>query len=249
MTDPTFLPGVPAALVLSALRRSPGNELTTGKFNSPDSSAALAANAFGWFLERPALLPALPDVPMGQPEQVEIEAEMHFPWRGGRHPWLDAALTTATTLVGVECKRFEPFRPGKTTTFSEAFDDRDWGEGMAPFTALRRALAAGRVAYQTLDAAQLVKQAYGLRTQALKRARGAVLVYLYAEPQVWASGKLVDPARIALHRSEITRFAAAVHGADVTFVALRWSTLLDQWARTPALADHAKAITARFGAL
>lgn len=249
MTDPTFLPGVPAAAVVAALRRSPGNELTTGKFDSPDSSAALAANAFGWFLNRPTLLPPLPDVPMGQPEQVEIEAEMHFPWRGGRHPWLDAALTTPTTLVGVECKRFEPFRPGKTTTFSEAFDDRDWGDGMAPFTALRRALINGRASFQALDASQLVKHAYGLRTQGIKRARGAVLVYLYAEPKVWASGKPVDPARIALHRTEIARFAKAVHGADVAFAALRWSTLLGQWAGMPALSDHAKAVTARFGPL
>ena len=72
--DPQFLPGVPAQAVLSALRRSPGNELASGKFASPESSAALAANAFGWFLDRPGQLPPLPDVPMGQSEQVEVEA-------------------------------------------------------------------------------------------------------------------------------------------------------------------------------
>ena len=43
-----------------------------------------------------------------------------------------------------------------------------------------------------IDAVQLVKHAYGLRTQGLKRARGAVLVYLYAAPARWANGKPVD---------------------------------------------------------
>lgn len=55
MTD--FLPGVPAEAVLAALSRSPGNELASGKFASPESSAALAVNAFGWFLDRTGTLP------------------------------------------------------------------------------------------------------------------------------------------------------------------------------------------------
>jgi len=186
MTD--FLPGVPDAAVLAALSRSPGNELASGKFDSPESSAALAVNAFGWFLERPQALPPLPGVPMGLPERVEVEAELHFPWRGGRHPWLDAAITTATTLVGVEAKRYEPFRPGKASTFSEAFDSRDWGKGMARYTALRLALTEGRQSYRCLDAVQLVKHACALRTQSLKRGLGAVLVYLHAAPATWASG-------------------------------------------------------------
>ncbi len=246
---PDFLPGVPAETVLAALSRAPGNEFASGKFDSPESSAALAANAFGWFLDRPALLPALPNVPMGQPETVELEAEMRFPWSGGRHPWMDVALTTATTLVGVESKRYETFRPGKTTVFSEAYDSRDWGQGMAGYDALRAALSDGRLTYRHLDAAQLVKHAYGLRTQAQKRARGAVLVYLHAAPTAWANGKPVDPAALRAHAAEVRDFAARVKGQDVTFAALSWADLLKQWAGVPALADHAAAITARFGVL
>ena len=59
----------------------------------------------------------------------------------------------------------------------------------------RQALASGRQSYRHLDAVTLVKQAYALRTQSVKRARGAVLVYLHAEPQSWANGKPVDPKR------------------------------------------------------
>jgi hypothetical protein len=246
---PDFLPGVPADAVHSALSRAPGNELASGKFDSPESSSALAANAFGWFLDRPALLPALHGVPMGRPDVVELEAEMRFPWSGGRHPWLDAALTTATTLVGVESKRYEPFRPGKATTFSEAYDSREWGPGMAGYDALRAALSDGRLAYRHLDAVQLVKHAYGLRTQAQKRARGAVLVYLHAAPAAWANGKALDPAAIRAHAAEVRDFAARVKGQDVTFAALRWADLLKQWAGVPALTDHAAAITARFGVI
>ena len=249
MIDPSFLPGVPAEAVLAALRRAPGNELASGKFDSPESSAALVANAFGWFLGRPRALPPLPGVPMGQPEEVEIEAEMRFPWSGGRHPWMDAAITTATTLVGVESKRYEPYRPGKASSFSEAYDSRDWGKGMARFTAMRKAMVEGRQAYRSLDAVQLVKHAYGLKTQSVKRARGAVLVYLYAEPAEWASGKPVSPDAIARHRAEVADFARAVRGDDVTFVTLRWSDLLSQWSREPALFAHATALRGWFGAL
>jgi hypothetical protein len=242
-----FLPGVPGDAVLAALRRSPGNEVDSGKFGSPESSAALAVNAFGWFLDRPGALPPLPGVPMGRPEAVEVEAEMRFPWAGGRHPWLDAAITTATTLVGVESKRYEPFRPGKTTSFSEAYDSRDWGAGMGRFTAMRLALCAGSRFYRHLDAVQLVKHAYGLRTQGIKRARGAVLVYLHAAPAAWASGKPVSVEAIERHDAEIADFGEAVRGDDVTFVALRWADLLAAWSEVPTLAAHAAAVQARFG--
>jgi hypothetical protein len=247
MTDTPFLPGVPAEAVLAALRRSPGSELASGKFDSPESSAALVANAFGWFLDRPAALPPLPCVPMGQPESVEIEAEMRFPWSGGRHPWLDVAIATATTLVGVEAKRYEPFRPRKAVAFSEAYDSRDWGPGMARFAAMRLALASGRQSYRHLDAVQLVKHAYGLKTQGVKRARGAVLVYLHAAPAFWASGKPVDPALTRRHEAEIADFAHAVKGDDVIFVPLRWADLLADWSRHPATAAHAAAVTGWFG--
>ena len=246
---PEFLPGVPVQPVLDALTRAPGNELSSGKFTSPESSSALAVNALGWFLTRPRQLLPLPGVPMGLPLSVEIESELRFPWSGGRHPWLDAVITTATTLVAVESKRYEPFRPGKATAFSEAYDSRDWGPAMSGFTALRLALTQGRKTYRHLDAVQLVKHAYGLRNQATKRARGGVLVYLHAAPATWANGKPVSPQAIAAHQAEIADFAQAVKGDAVTFVPLRWSDLLAQWAGVPALAAHAAAVQARFGPL
>ena len=244
MTDLSFLPGVPAEAVMAALGRLPGSDL-----DSPDSSSALVANTFGWFLDRPRQLLPFPGVPMGLPETVELGTEMQLPMRGVRHPRLDAAVTTPTTLVGIVSKRYQPFRPAKVTTFTEPFDGRDWGPGMAHYGALRKALVAGQQSFRHLDAVTLVKQAYALRTQAVKRARGAVLVYLHAEPQNWASGKPVDTKAIARHRAEVTSFARAVKGDDLTFVALTWAELLAQWSKTPALVAHAAAVKGWFGGL
>ena len=249
MQSGRFLSGLPAERIETLLSRSPGSELATGKFDNPDSSAALAANAFGRFLEHPRGLPPLPGVPMGTPQEVTIEAEMRLPWSGGTHPWLDAAATTSTTLVGIESKRYEPFRPARTAVFPDAYEKRDWGPGLARTTALRRRLITGEAAFRHLDAGQLVKHIHGLRTQGIKRAKGVVLVYLYAEPPLWSSGKPVDPAAITRHREEVTRFAADVRGDDVVFIALRWSDVLAQWRAIRALAPHAKALEDRFGTL
>jgi hypothetical protein len=244
MTDLSFLPGVPAEAVVAALGRLPGSDL-----DSPDSSLALVANTFGWFLDRPRQLLPLPGVPMGLPETVELGVEMQLPMRGTRHPRLDAVVITPTTLVGIASKRYQPFRPAKSVAFTEPFDSRDWGPGMARYGTLRQALTAGQQTYRHLDAVTLVKQAYALRTQSLKRARGAVLVYLHAEPQSWGNGKPVDPAAIKRHRTEVASFARAVKGDDVTFVALTWAGLLAQWENAAALAAHAASVRGWFGGL
>lgn len=244
---PNFLPDLPVEAILEALRRSPGNEINSGKFDSDESSAALVANGFGWFLERPGDLPLLPGVPAGKALSIELEAEMRYPWGGGRHPWLDVAITTHTTLIGIESKRYEPFRPKKNTGFADVLARPVWGERMGRYIKMQHDLVSGAVVFETLDAVQLVKHAYGLRTRAEKRATGAVLLYLYGEPATWGSGKPVDAARIELHRREVQAFGAAVAGDEVVFVSLRWAVLLRQWARVPKLAAHAEAMRARFG--
>ncbi len=54
-----FLSGVCAEHVLARLDAAGGYEVTSGKLAHPESSSALAVNAFSWFIERPALLPPL----------------------------------------------------------------------------------------------------------------------------------------------------------------------------------------------
>ncbi len=242
----SFLPDLPVEGILECLQRSPGHEYRSGKMDSPESSAALVANAFGWFLHRAAQMPALQGVPSGQITSVTLEAEMRYPWKDGRHPWLDVGMETATTLIGIESRRYEPFRPAKASGFAEVYDRPVWREKLPRFTQLRDDLVKGDVGFESLDAVQLIKSAYGLWTRAEKRATGAVLVYLYADPVHWANGKPVDVVRKALHRRELAEFSKRIAGDGVTFVRLRWGDLLAQWSAVPALADHVAALRARF---
>lgn len=132
-SDPLqFLEGVARDHVLDRLRKAGGNEVKSGKLGSDESSAALAVNTFGWFIERRELLPPLPGMaPAAKVLLVDVEYCARFPWRGGRHPWLDAVVETDTQLIGVESKRFEPYRDKKTVLFSEAYSRDKWGRRWA----------------------------------------------------------------------------------------------------------------------
>ncbi len=240
-----FLPGVPKGLVRAALGKAGGNEIASGKLDSPESSAALAVNAFGWFIERPAILPPFP--PLSEIDwpatRVDVEYQMRFPWRGGRHPWLDAAVATEGHIIGVESKRFEPFRDQKTISLSEAYDRDVWGEHMTPFTEMRDRLRSKAASFVYLDAAQLVKHAFGLVTEGRRRDKAPVLLYVYAEPA--HRGKITIPAEaLACHRAEIATFATAVAGAEVRFAACSWREWLAIWAGSSRI--HADALINRF---
>ncbi len=222
MTDSGFLPGVAVQHVLGRLAKAGGNEVESGKFASPESSAALAVNCFGWFIPRPELLPPFPGLRAAFPaELVDVEYQARFPWAGGRHPWLDAVVITASHLIGVESKRFEPFRDKKSVSLSSAYDRPVWGDAMGPFEVMRDRLRSGDAVFRYLDAAQLVKHAFGLVTDARRTGKRPILVYLFAEPAELA-GKAIAPSVLAQHRDEIAVFAAAVAGTEVAFEAVSY---------------------------
>ena len=50
MLQDRFLPGVPGDDIERILNAAPGDEIKSGKFDSPESSSALAVNTFGFFL-------------------------------------------------------------------------------------------------------------------------------------------------------------------------------------------------------
>lgn len=239
-----FLAGVPAHKCMAALTEAGGNEVESGKLLSPESSAALAVNAFGWFLERPGAVPAFPCLAdLDWPAvKVDVERQMRFPWSGGRHPWLDAAVETRTSLIGVESKRFEPFRDAKAGQLSPAYDRDVWGEGMQPFTALRDRLRQSN-SFRFLDAVQLVKHAFGLVTEGRRVGKQPVLLYLFAEPAELA-GKPIPQRSIDAHREEIAEFARSVSGAEVRFAACSYREWLGTWSGAPAA--HGLAVLNRF---
>lgn len=123
----------------------------------------LAVNTFGFFINQPALLPPFPGLEDVFPAQwVEVEFKARFPWRGGRHPSLDAVAETATHFIGIESKRYEPFRDSKSVNFSDAYSRPVWGERMGSFEKMRDDLKTGAAQFHYLDATQLVKHAFGL---------------------------------------------------------------------------------------
>ena len=250
-----FLPGVPRPAIEAIFNAAPGNEIATGKFDSPESSAALAANAFGFFLKKPSNLPALPGChgETWPARSLALEAEVRFPWSGGRHPVLDCLVTTPSAFIGIESKRFEPFRGKKESVLSDAYWRPVWGERMKGYESIRDGLRSEPRRYKQLDAAQLFKHAFALRTAVHKRLelRGLapILFYVYAEPEIWpASGKAVDDGAKVRHREEIERFAAAVAGDEVIFVPCSYRRLLDAWAHHTdgRVRAHADAVAAHF---
>src|SRR5262245_61736418 len=124
-----LLPYLSADKIMAAYAAAPGNEIDSAKLSNPESSAALAANVFGYFIDRPEEFPL--SAIFGQtaevPCRVDIECELRFPWSGGLHPWLDAVIETDNWLIGLESKRYEPFRGCKPAAFSEAYQRKVWG--------------------------------------------------------------------------------------------------------------------------
>jgi hypothetical protein len=242
-----FLPGVAADHVLGRLARAGGNEVGSGKLASPESSAALAVNTFGWFISRPESLPPFPGLEADfPPTLVDVEYCARFPWAGGRHPWLDAVVETREHLIGVESKRFEPYRDRKAVSFSAAYNRPVWGDSMFYYEIMRDCLRSGEQRFDYLDAAQLVKHAFGLVADGQRRGKAAVLLYLFAEPRS-LHGRTLDQKRFAQHRVEIARFADAVGDSAVRFHAVSYRDWISTWSGHPqAVAEHGRAVLARF---
>lgn len=250
-----FLPGVPGPKIEAILDAAAGNEIATGKFDSPESSAALAANAFGFFLDRPRDLPPLPGCggETWPARSLALEAEIRFPWSGGRHPVLDCLVATPSALIGIESKRFEPYRTKRPSPLSNRYWCPVWGERMKGYENVRDRLRGEPDLYGHLDAAQLFRHAFALRTEVHRRnGHGGltpILLYVHAQPEFWpATGKSVDERAKVRHREEIERFVAAVAGDEAIFVSCSWRELLDTWSHSEdeRIRAHADAVAARF---
>ncbi len=246
-----LLPGLPHELILKCYAGAPGNEIESGKFDSPESSAALVANTFGYFLDKAGELPPVAGISCAWPHKaIWLERIVRFPWRGGRHPCLDVLIETDDALVGIESKRFEPFRAKQPMIWSDSYSRNVWGARMGGFISARDALQQGDT-FAHLDAGQLIKHAFGLRSEVNGRRRfagkRAYLVYLYAEPSSWPDGRPIEAAVHARHNDEISRFGARVAGDEVTFSSLRYSDLLAAWKRAGGpIAQHAIRVEERF---
>lgn len=244
-----LLPHLAPDKIIAAYAAAPGKEIDSDKLSNPESSAALAANVFGYFLDRPAEFPlaAIFDGTSEAPCRVDLERELRFPWSGGLHPWLDAVVETDSWLIGVESKRYEPFRGCKPAAFSEAYQRDVWGDRMVAFKDLRDRLTDGSLCPVHLDCAQLVKHAFGIRTQAAKSGKRGALVYIYAEPATWPGGRTIPAADIEAHRAEMAAFSERVANAEVEFRAVPYRRLFDAFlaSEDKSLHDHGVALSSR----
>ena len=124
---------------------------------------------------------------------------------------------------------------------------------MPRYEGVRDALREDAHVYSHVDAAQLVKHAFALRTQVHRtgphRGLRPILMYLYAEPLSWAgTGLPVEEEHKVRHRSEIAAFERRVSGDEVRFVSCSYDRLLETWS-TAADEDtrsHVKAVIKRF---
>jgi hypothetical protein len=111
-----------------------------------------------------------------------------------------------------------PFTRLSGRSFSEAYWRPVWGTKMTGYECCRdeiRDYGGGR--FTRLDAVQLVKHAFALRTAVHKEpewvGKRPVLFYLYAEPERWPADKGAVPLEDRVqHRAEVTEFWDMVRG-------------------------------------
>ena len=230
-----LLPGVDPSLIEPDLRHGRGSELDL-KFRAAHSSAALAVNVFGPFRDGATPFP-LPGVGEVNLEQFERTYPTGVP--GRIPPHLDASARGTRGVVAIESKCLEYFTP-KAAVFSpeyqllEKFRETPW------FAEMGR-LRDSPHDYRALDAAQLVKHAFGLMNS---EGRGATLVYLFWEPDDAESHKL-----FALHREEVASFEVRTRNGGLPFIALSYAELWKAWdcSGSDRLREHAARLRLRYG--
>ncbi|KMK66146.1 hypothetical protein [Puniceibacterium sp. IMCC21224] len=234
-----LLPLVSPADFEADLEAGDGNELAT-KFRAAHSSSALAVNCFAPFRSRLSDLV----LPLGQDfTRLQFERKCPTGLRGGRAPNLDLVLEGATSVVGVESKLTEMLGRHRAA-FSDAYRDQitDFRRTQGYFREMLR-LREAPDSYARLDAAQLIKHAFGLAR--CFGDRPVTLLYLYWEP----ANPECDPI-FAAHRREIAEFADRVADATPTFAALSYPELWAFWqhhAPPQWLPGHLEALHQRYG--
>ena len=260
MNAERWLPGVPGAKIEISLppgayrREIMPRENAPPRIDSKISSSALVMNAFGFFFERPADIPLLPDCDDSwwPPRRMLFEKRLDFPWNRGRHPELDVVVSTKKILLGTESKRYEQLSRKSWTKdpfSSPKFQEKQWWAGMAGYKTIRD----GFREFIRLDVGQLVKHALGLRARVQRNPEfhrlRPVLFYLYAEPEKWANnGKPVDAAAVTRHQKEVAVFKDIVAKDAVQFIPGTYRQLLAVWQNDadPEIVAHAARVRERF---
>jgi len=219
----TLLPRVSPEDFKEDLLSGDGNELEE-KFRAAHSSSGLGVNCFAPFRQRIGDL-VLP----GNSAFNALEFERKCPTglRGGRAPNLDIVLSGLTSMVAIESKLTEYLlteSPSiRQAKFSHAYQEqiRDARRKQGYFREMLR-LQNRPDHYIWLDAAQLIKHAFGLARTFPDRP--VTLLYLFWEP--------LNPdadSEFARHRDEIKDFKTRVAGSLPRFEAMSYPELWRFW--------------------
>jgi hypothetical protein len=231
--EDNLLPGIDWSAVATDLSRGDGHELG-GKFCAIHSSAALAVNSFGPFRTHPhdARL-------MGQSGAQRVTFEKRLPTSlRGVPPNLDVWIERVGAVVAVESKLLEyltPTRPHFADAYAKIASKAEpcWQTAYG---------SAHHGAPQHLDCAQLIKHHFGLRAYGNHHPDQQLsLFYVFWEPPNWK-----EVAECRRHREEVAAFAGAVSPSCIDFRWMTYSQLWEEWSATPALADHASRLKARY---
>jgi len=234
-----LIEGVHLEDIEADLLQGGGNELA-GKFLAAHSSTALAVNTFAPFKRGIAALRIADSFGFSR---LHFERKCPHGLRRGEPPNLDVVAEGNEHVLAIECKCTEPLTP-TVAKFKPAYDIeiRDDRRKSIWFKEMQRLVGEPR-SFRCLDAAQLVKHAFGLaRTFPDKPV---TLLYLFWEPANASSYPF-----FAQHRDEVDRFAALIEGGSPKFKSMSYPELWDLWSRQqsgPAwLAPHIDRLRTRY---
>jgi hypothetical protein len=251
-----LIEGVTAADCEADLQRGDGSELKdrqwrrTGnqipaKFCAPHSSSALAVNCFGPFRHREILPPVAGLVDFNK---LEFEYPCTNGLRTKHRPNFDLYLQAANGVaVAVESKFLETLG-AKKVEFKPQYDGPFRGAGghriivEEPWRALFEELKTGRLEYDHLDAAQLVKHYLGLKVSFDDRARR--LLYVFWEPT-----NAIDCKEFMTHREEVADLSDRVRECDTRFLSISYPALWREWQSTstwPGITTHIAHLQERY---
>lgn len=220
------------------LQRGGGSSLP--KFYAIHSSAALVVNCFAPFRRRIGDL----DLPFGgPPESLRFEQKCPTGLRGGRPANLDVLVEGPDGIIAIESKLTEHLS-SQSAGFSPAYEEqiRDERREQGYFKEMLRLMAEPE-SYIWLNAAQLIKHAFGLAREF--KDRQVMLLYLYWEP--------IDPDGAELfeqHRQEILKFEERTAGSTPVFQAMSYPELWRLWSESEEvpewLSGHIDRLAARY---
>jgi hypothetical protein len=246
-----LLPGIDPQWCEAELEEGAGKELA-GKFRAAYSSSALAVNTFA------RLKTACRDLTVGDWSGCEFfRFEAKCP-AGiiGRHglespPHLDLLARSAPSeppgertcsMLAIESKCTEHLKSRKpkfSPAYGEYIREGD-ARRKSPWFELMQQMRA--TDYCHLDAAQLIKHAFGL-VHSFPDC-DVTLLYLYWEPK-----NADDLSEFKDHQDEIRRFEEQVKGSAPLFRPMSYRELWEDWSRTlspPWLREHVKALRDRY---